>query len=389
MGLRRHPGGAPRSRSRPPREAHARGVQQGRPRGRGRRVARIPGGPRGRGDRCRRHRGLDRPGPRQLPRAGRRPAPERGRSRRAARAFGGRRPSDRSDGRRVRHRTRRRRRIPGHRQAHRAHRRPDELRRRGVGRAVPARPLAPWHRRGAPPGRDRRGRPRADRRHRAGVGVQPLGGPVTALAPGALGVFGGTFDPIHQAHLAVAESARDALGLERVLFIPAGQPPHKRQAKVTPAADRLAMVEAAIADNRAFAVSTIELDRPGPSYTVDTLEALAPEATGGLALIVSAEAWADFPTWHRPERIVELATIVVAPRDGYAEPDPAVFSRRFPAASAPAIVLLDGPRMRLSASEIRRRAAAGRSLRYLVPDAVAAYIGDHGLYHDPRRTDRT
>jgi nicotinate-nucleotide adenylyltransferase len=205
---------------------------------------------------------------------------------------------------------------------------------------------------------------------------------------GALGVFGGTFDPIHVAHLAVAEAARDALGLERVLFIPAGEPPHKRDRPITPAVHRLAMVEAAIADNPGFATSRIEIDRAGPSYSVETLAALSTGTAQRLAFIVSAEAYADLPTWHQPERLLELATLVVAPRDGFPGADSASLGRAVPTIAA-RVVFLDGPRMRLSASEIRARAAAGRSLRYLVPDAVAAYIGDHALYQDQRRTDRS
>ena len=213
------------------------------------------------------------------------------------------------------------------------------------------------------------------------------GGPDADLR-GALGVFGGTFDPIHVAHLAVAEAARDALGLERVLFIPAGEPPHKRDRPITPAVHRLAMVEAAIADNPGFATSRIEIDRAGPSYSVETLAALSTGTAQRLAFIVSAEAYAELPTWHQPERLLELATLVVAPRDGFPGADSASLGRAFPTIAA-RVVFLDGPRMRLSASEIRARAAAGRSLRYLVPDAVAAYIGDHALYQDPRRTDRS
>jgi nicotinate-nucleotide adenylyltransferase len=215
---------------------------------------------------------------------------------------------------------------------------------------------------------------------------------------GALGVFGGTFDPIHVAHLAVAEVARDVLGLERVLFIPAGEPPHKLDRPISPAADRLAMVELAIADNPAFAASRMEIDRPGPSYTIDTLVALAGEASAAeasaaakpprLALIISVEAFRELPTWHQPERVLELATLVVAPRDGYPDAEAGFLERHFPGNAARA-VFLDGPRMRLSASELRDWARTGRSLRYLVPDAVCGYIGDHALYHDQRRTDRT
>jgi nicotinate-nucleotide adenylyltransferase len=217
-----------------------------------------------------------------------------------------------------------------------------------------------------------------------------------AVVAGTVGVFGGTFDPIHYAHLALAEEAAQALGLERVLFVPAGQPPHKPGRDITPGEDRLAMVELAIAGNARFAVDRQELDRAGPSYTLDTLLALrggdggsagpsglsrgpAPELT----LILSSEAFAELPSWHEPRRILELARIAVAPREGY--PDArAVVDQQYPGL-ADRVVFLDGPRMRLSASELRERAAAGRSLRYLVPDAVAAYIDDHALYRNPRR----
>ncbi len=205
-----------------------------------------------------------------------------------------------------------------------------------------------------------------------------------------IGVLGGTFDPVHIAHLAVAEEAREALGLERVLFIPAGIPPHKQGRTITSGDERLAMLELAIADNPAFAVSRIELDRDGPSYTVDTLAALGESqlAAGGspdLALIVSAEAFAEFTTWREPRRILELATVVVAPRDGFPDTTLEAIARDFPGLED-RVILLDGPRLRLSASDLRARAAAGRSLRYLVPDAVAAHIEDHALYRDPRRT---
>jgi nicotinate-nucleotide adenylyltransferase len=205
---------------------------------------------------------------------------------------------------------------------------------------------------------------------------------------GAVGVFGGTFDPIHHGHLAVAEAARDALALEQVLFVPAGQPPHKPEAPEASAAARLAMVRLAIAGNPAFAVSTVELDRDGPSYTLDTLRALTEEPGDGLALILSAEAAAGLPGWHEPQAVLDLAALVVVPRDGYPDLDTG-FLAGHGLAAAHGVVMLDGPRLRISASEIRARAAAGRSVRYLVPDAVAAFIGDHGLYQDPQRTHRT
>ena len=220
-----------------------------------------------------------------------------------------------------------------------------------------------------------------------------MGGPVTATPPdlrGATGVFGGTFDPIHYAHLAVAEAAREALELRRILFVPAGKPPHKPGKPISPAADRVAMVEAAIAGNPLFELSRLELERDGPSYTVETMASLrAAHPDERLALILSAESFAELPSWNEPERILDLAdAVIVAPRFGYEEVDVGFVPRDFPGARA-SIVFLDGPRIRMSASEVRERAFAGRSIRYLVPDAVVAYIGDHGLYQAGRRTDRS
>jgi nicotinate-nucleotide adenylyltransferase len=236
------------------------------------------------------------------------------------------------------------------------------------------------------------------------MGDGALGEPVTATSRhdpalpvrrGAVGILGGTFDPIHIGHLAVAEEAREALGLETVLFVPAAMPPHKVDRPVSPPHHRLAMVELAIADNPAFEASRLELDRTGPSYTVDTLETLAATRTDGapgaagagaeppdLVLILSAEAFRDLRSWHRPERILALARLAVVPRDGYPEAPRAFLAEHFPGYEDRA-TFLAGPRLRLSASELRERAANGRSLRYLVPDAVAAYIGDHALYSDP------
>ena len=215
-----------------------------------------------------------------------------------------------------------------------------------------------------------------------------IGGP-TPVVRGSLGVFGGTFDPIHFAHLAVAQEAAETLGLERVLFVPAGQPPHKPDRVISSGADRLAMVELAIAGNARFAVDRLELDRAGPSYTVDTLEALRARSVAGespaLTLILSSEAFRELPTWREPRRILELTCFAVAPREGYPPITTFDTDQAFPE-FRDRVTYLDGPRMRLSASELRTRAAAGRTLRYLVPDAVAAYIDDHDLYRTPRRS---
>ena len=226
------------------------------------------------------------------------------------------------------------------------------------------------------------------------MGADAVGERVTALGGidplrGATGIFGGTFDPTHIAHLAVAEAARDTFGLRRVLFIPAAQPPHKPGRDITEVEHRLAMVEAAVAANPAFEVSRLEVERAGPSYTVDTLAALCDaDPSDRLALILSAESYSELATWHEPRRILDLADLIVAPRDGYADADPDLVRSQFPDSSA-TIAFLDGPHIRLSASEIRERAASGRSVRYLVPDAVAAYISDHGLYQHHRRDHRT
>jgi len=197
----------------------------------------------------------------------------------------------------------------------------------------------------------------------------------------AIGVMGGTFDPIHLGHLAIGEEAREALELDVVLFVPAGEPPHKPAASVTSVEHRLAMVDLAIADNPSFELSRIEVDRPGPSYTVDTLEALARDADD-LVLILSAETFAELPFWHEPERLFDAARMAVVPREGYPAPDPAWLAKAFPGREA-RVAYLEGPRLGLSSTAIRARVAAGRSIRYLVPDMVEAYIADKQLYRRP------
>jgi nicotinate-nucleotide adenylyltransferase len=190
-----------------------------------------------------------------------------------------------------------------------------------------------------------------------------------------LGVFGGTFDPPHLGHLALAEWAREQLGLSRVLFVPAGQPPHKRGRRVTPARHRLAMTRLAVRGHPAFAVSAIEARRRGPSFTVETLRALRrrfPRAE--LWLLVGADSLNELHTWRAPQEIVALSRLAVAARPG-ARRAPASAGRRPPRA-----VRLENPGIAVSSSALRSRSAAGASLRYLVPDAVAAYIRRHRLY---------
>jgi len=208
-------------------------------------------------------------------------------------------------------------------------------------------------------------------------------GPAPVVA-GRLGVLGGTFDPIHIGHLAIAEAARDELGLERVLFVPARIPPHRSSAPRASAEHRAAMVRLAIAPNAAFELSSLELEREGPSFTADTVERLAADErmTGreaDLWFIVSTEAFVGFLTWQDPERVLAAARLAVLPREGHPPPDLGPVRSAMPD-QADRVVALDGSRIRVSATEIRARAGRGLSVRYLVPDAVATYIADHRLY---------
>jgi nicotinate-nucleotide adenylyltransferase len=214
--------------------------------------------------------------------------------------------------------------------------------------------------------------------------------PPAPVVPGSVAMLGGTFDPIHTGHLAIAEAAREQLGVERVLFVTAARPTHRAGGAVASADDRHAMVELAIAGNPAFEASRLELDRPGPTYTADTVEALAatPAAAGATAvtLVLSAETLRDLPGWHQPERILDACRIAVVPREGYPAPDGGwtAWVAANLAGREDRIRILEGPSLAISGTELRARAAAGRSLRYLVPDAVARYIDDHRLYRrDP------
>jgi nicotinate-nucleotide adenylyltransferase len=195
------------------------------------------------------------------------------------------------------------------------------------------------------------------------------------------GILGGTFDPVHLAHLAIAEQTREALDLAGVMFVPAGMPPHKGDRIVTSPSHRVAMVELAIAGSAHFRLSRLEVDRPGPSYAVDTLEVLAGEDADrpDPVFILSAEALASLNAWHEPDRLLTLARIAVVPRRGYRMPGRAWLSEHFPDRED-RFLMLDGPDLGHSASEIRRRAAEGRSIRYLVPVAVEAYIRRNRLY---------
>ena len=193
-----------------------------------------------------------------------------------------------------------------------------------------------------------------------------------------LGLFGGTFDPIHLGHLILAEQCRDACALDRVWLIVAGSPPHKPGGR-TAVRHRLEMVRIAIAGHLAFAASDIEAKRPGPHYSVETLEAIRRDHPDDeLFFLIGADSLADLPSWREPERIAQLATIVVVNRPGLEEVDPSRLPD-FGAGSHP-LTWVSIPPVGIASSDLRRRLAEGRSIRYMVPRGVEAYIETHGLY---------
>jgi nicotinate-nucleotide adenylyltransferase len=200
-----------------------------------------------------------------------------------------------------------------------------------------------------------------------------------------IGVLGGTFDPIHDGHLALGQAACDLLKLDRVLFVPAARPPHKVNDRVTDAAIRCEMVQLAIAGNPHFELSRAELDRPGLSYTIETLRDLAATAAPGkpheLYLILSVESLLGFHEWEDPTAILDLARVAALPRPGTPTPDRAWLTRHFPGRED-RFLYLDGFHLSHASRELRALAARGRSLRYLVPGAVADYIKKTGLYLD-------
>jgi len=189
-----------------------------------------------------------------------------------------------------------------------------------------------------------------------------------------LGLMGGMFDPIHFGHLRAAENARETLGLDRVHFVPAAMPPH-RAAPTASSLDRYAMVALATAGDATFVPWDGEIRREGASYTVDTAEALLHENPGAaLTLIVGADNLALLPQWKEPKRLLELCTVAVVGRPGERPPEfaPALDPKRF--------VHVEGSHLPIASSALRERVRAGRSVRYLVPDAVAGYIDKRGLY---------
>jgi nicotinate-nucleotide adenylyltransferase len=206
-----------------------------------------------------------------------------------------------------------------------------------------------------------------------------------------LGILGGTFDPVHHGHLVAAEEARYQLELDRVLFVPAGEPPHKPKQPITAAHHRLRMLELAIGGRPGLAISRVDVDRPGPSYTVDSLQLLRTQWGSGptFFFIEGADSLADILTWHEPQRLIELCELAVVGRPGVeldrrnaARERVAHLEERLPGLAA-RLHWVQMPYLEISSSDLRSRVKAGRPIFGLVPPAVEAYIEEEGLY----RTD--
>ncbi len=203
--------------------------------------------------------------------------------------------------------------------------------------------------------------------------------------PRAFGILGGTFDPVHLGHLAVAHEALRELDLEHILFVPNADPPHKQDQVVTPASQREAMVALAVEPEPAFVLSRIELERPGPSYAVDTVAELAARSRAQGRpepwFVMSAEAADGLHSWREPERILELCRIAVAPRPGAPPLDERWVAEHYPGKGS-RFAFLPGPELDIASTGIRERLARGDSIDEMVPPAVARYIAEHGLYAD-------
>jgi nicotinate-nucleotide adenylyltransferase len=196
-----------------------------------------------------------------------------------------------------------------------------------------------------------------------------------------LGVLGGTFDPPHVGHLMLAEEARQALELDQMLFVPAGAPWRKAARKLSPREDRLAMVQLAVGDSPHFAISILEIEREGPSYTAETLAALHQNLTDDseIFFILGQDSLADLPNWREPQRIISLARLAVAARTDWEAAKEDVLEKEVPGLSQ-RLVWLDMPRIGISSTAVRDRVRQGLSIRYWVPPAVEEYIRQHGLY---------
>ena len=196
-----------------------------------------------------------------------------------------------------------------------------------------------------------------------------------------VGVLGGTFDPVHSGHLVIAEEARLRFGLNKVLFVPAGKPWLKTNSKITEAAHRVEMLKRAIAVNRNFKLSTVEVDRPGPSYSVDTLAILQRQlgAEAKIFFLIGWDSLAELPQWKEPARLIQLCKLVAVTRPGFSRPDLKSLEPSVPGITQ-SVVWLDIPSINISSSDIRDRVVQGLSIHGLVPGDVENYIKENKLY---------
>jgi nicotinate-nucleotide adenylyltransferase len=202
--------------------------------------------------------------------------------------------------------------------------------------------------------------------------------------PRRIGVLGGTFDPVHNGHLHIANALRTALDLERVVWVPAGRPPHKTGQIVSKDHDRLAMLDLALDGSAIDEISIIDIDRSGPSYTADTLEILAERfAPARLFFLMGEDSLRDLPTWHDPERLLHVAELAVAARPGV-DADLESVARHVPAVQR-RVHLVPTQEIAISSSDIRRRVRENDSIHGLVPVPVERYIRDHGLFSERAR----
>jgi nicotinate-nucleotide adenylyltransferase len=195
-----------------------------------------------------------------------------------------------------------------------------------------------------------------------------------------IGILGGTFDPPHIGHLVIAERAREKLGLAKVYFVPANEPPHKRGEPMSPLKDRVAMLRLALDDHPFFALSMVEANRPGPSYTVDTIRQMLaefPPATE-VFFVMGMDSLAALPTWHEPRELIELCNLAVLKRPGYSA-DMEKLEREIPGLRS-RVVFIPAPELEISSSDLQDRVRAGFSIQYMVPSCVAEYVSEHHLY---------
>ena len=201
--------------------------------------------------------------------------------------------------------------------------------------------------------------------------------------PNRIGLFGGTFDPPHLGHLILASEAQIQLELDRLLWILTPEPPHKQEQLITSVDDRLAMVQLATADNKSFEISRIELDRPGPHYTLDTINLIAEQNPGAdIVPIIGGDSLHDLPKWHEPQKLVYACHWIGVMRRPYQAANLDELESQLPGIRSK-IHYVDAPLLEIASREIRSRIAEGKSVRYYLPASVYEYINQHQLYQQP------